>query len=567
MSLELCVDKLGYLFALTDVIVKCIENILTDCATTRKTKMARWIWLFILIVCSGCLPEIGQRQAAIDEDRIVYGLTLQPSGFDPHINRSAELGIPLRQVYDTLVYRPPETKEIVPGLATEWLVSEDSLTYTFNLREGVKFHDGTPFNAEAVAANLDRIVAPETASQWAAFLLGPYSGYEIVDEFTIRLILEEPFAPLLDSLAQVYLGMASPAALAEYSDNRYQFHQVGTGPFVFEEFVPGDRIVLSRNPDYAWGPDFYLPVPENSVNEIEFRFFTDPPTRMLAVESDQAQIMGELLPTDARVLTGTSAIQLIPQSVPGQPLQFLMNTRRFPTDNRGVRQALIFGTNRNAIIDAVFQQFSPVAWGPLSANTLFYDRSVQGIYAHDINQAQALLQAAGYEDSDSDGFLDIGGLTVRVDVIVPPWGLIPEVAELLQDQWRTIGIRTVLKPVPTFGALIDEVESGEYNLVAFNTFGVDPVLLNVFFLSDGANNWTGFASEELDNLLLGAIRQSDVDLRRGQYFRVQQLIMNEALILPIRDRVNLNAARTSLAGLSFDAYGWFPILNNVTFAS
>lgn len=528
--------------------------------------MLRRIWLLMVVICASCLPAAGRQQSGAADNRIVYGLTLQPSGFDPHINRSSELGIPLRQVYDTLVYRDPETKEIVPGLATDWNISDDGLVYTFKLREGVKFHDGTPFNAEAVAANLDRIVAPETASQWAAFLLGPYNHYEIVDEYTIRLILDEPFSPLLDSLAQVYLGIASPTALAQYSNNRYQFHQVGTGPFVFEEFVPGDRIVLKRNPDYAWGPEFYQPATANSVNEVEFRFFTDPPTRMLALESDQAQVMGELLPTDARTLTGSSAVQLIPQSVPGQPLQFLMNTKRFPTDNRGLRQALIFGANRNAIVDAVFQQFSPVAWGPLSANALYYDRSLQGTYAHDISQAQALLQAAGYTDSDNDGFLDIGGLTVQVDVIVPPWGLAPEVAQLLQDQWRTIGIRANLKPVPTFGALLEAVASGEYNLVAFNTFGLDPGLLNDFFLRNGANNWTGFASDELDSLLADALGQTDADIRRAQYARIQQIIMNEALILPIRDQVNLNAASSALSGLQFDAYGWFPLLNNLKFA-
>ena len=525
--------------------------------------------LFILLVTNifvlcACLPNLDSRTSANEiANRIVYGLTLQPSGFDPHINRSSELGIPLRQVYDTLVYRDPESNAFVGGLATDWAISEDGLIYTFNLRQDVVFHDGTPFNAQAVGVNLDRIVAPETGSQLAAFLLGPYAGYEIVSDYSIRLRLTQPYSPLLDSLAQVYLGIASPTALNEYSDNRYQFHQVGTGPFRFVEYVPGDHILLQRNPDYAWGPAFYQPSTENSVGEIEFRFFTDPPTRTLALESGEAQVMGELLPTDGRALTGNSSIQLVPQAVPGQPLQFLMNTQRFPTDSRGVRQALIFGANRNAIVDAVFQQFSPVAWGPLAANTLYYDRSVQGLYAHDIGQAQALLDAEGYEDTDNDGFRDVAGVTLSVDVIVPPWGLAPEVAQLLQDQWRTIGIQAVLVPVPTFGALLEAVDSGEYNLVAFNTYGLDPAFLNDFYLSDGVNNFTGFASEELDNALLEAIRQTDPGVRAAYYARAQNMIMDEALLVPIRDQVNLNASSAAVSGLAFDPYGWFPLLNNV----
>jgi len=523
---------------------------------------SRWLPTLLLLLLFTCLPVRSQ-----GNNRIIYGLTLQPSGFDPHINRSSELGIPLRQVYDTLVYRHPDTNEIVAGLATDWSISEDGLVYTFTLRQGVVFHDGTPFNAQAVGTNLDRITSPQTASQLAAFLLGPYAGYEVIDDYTIRILLSSPYSPLLDSLAQVYLGIASPTALSQYSENRYQFHQVGTGPFQFVELVPGDRLVIERNPDYNWGPVFYNPPTEQSIDQIEFRFFTAPPTRSLALESDQAQIMGELLPTDARALTGNSTIQLVPQSVPGQPLQFLMNTNRFPTGSRGVRQALIFGANRNAIVDAVYQQFSPVAWGPLAANTLYYDRSVQGLYAHDIGQAQALLTAAGYSDSDNDGYLDIGGVTATVDVIVPPWGLAPQVAELLQDQWRTIGIRATLKPVPTIGSLLDAVASGEYNLVAFNTYGLDPVLLNDFYLSDGANNYTGFVDDELDDVLREATRQTDPAVRAALYARAQQIIMNEALVLPIRDQVNLNASSAVLTNLQFDPYGWFPLLNNVVLAA
>lgn len=527
--------------------------------------MWRWLIYLLALGAAACLPALDAQRAA-PSGRIIYGLTLQPSGFDPHIHRSSELGIPLRQVYDTLVYRDPQTDAFVPGLAESWIISDDGLVYTFTLRQGVTFHDGTPFNAQAVGANLDRIVNPETASQRAIFMLGPYERYEIPDAYTIRLILSAPYSPLLDSLAQVYLGIASPTALASYSNNRYQFHQVGTGPFRFVEYVPGNRVVIERNPDYAWGPSFYRPITEQSIAVVEFRFFEDPPTRSLSLESGDTQIMGELLPTDARAFTGNSAIRLLPVSIPGQPLQFFMNTNRFPTDNRATRQALLFGTNRNAIIDGIFQRFSPVAWGPLSASTLYYNPQMNGLYNFDLIQAQSLLASAGYADSNGDGVLDIGGVDVVVDIIVPPWGLLPQVAELLRDQWLTLGIRTNLIPVPTFPALLEAVQSGAYNLVAFDTPGLDPALLNSYYLSDGVNNWTGFQNDTLDDLLNQAVITVDEATRRSLYGRVQQLIMDEALILPIRDYVNLNASSARLDGLSFDPYGWFPLLHNAFWA-
>jgi peptide/nickel transport system substrate-binding protein len=209
--------------------------------------------------------------------RLVYGLTLSPSGIDPHVNASSELGIPLTSVYDTLIYQDPETGEFVPGLAERWEISDDELVYTFYLRQDATFHDGTRFDAEAVLFNLERITSPDLASQKARFMLGPYERTEVVDEYVVRIYLSAPFAPLLDALSQVYLGMASPTAVEKWGDE-YQLHQVGTGPFMFIEYIPGDHLLLQRNPDYEWGPSLYEHR-RAQIDEVEFRFFTDPATR------------------------------------------------------------------------------------------------------------------------------------------------------------------------------------------------------------------------------------------------------------------------------------------------
>lgn len=516
--------------------------------------------LLLFTACTGNAAPSGTETP----HKIIYGLTLSVSGIDPHINQNAELGIVLRQVYDTLVYRHPETREFVPGLATSWTISEDGLTYTFKLRENVTFHDGTLFNADAVAANLERIMNPETASQRARLLLGSLTAYQVVDNYTINLILSEPYSPLLDGLSQVYTAIASPKALSEYSLLRYQYHQVGTGPFEFVEYIPEDRIVIRRSPDYAWGPDFYTPPATDAIEEVEFRFFRDPATRAAALESGEADVMGELLPLDARELANNPAFTVAPVAIPGQPLQFYMNTTQPPTNNLAVRQALIFATNRNAIVDAVYQSFSPVAWGPLAAVTPFYNPGVVDVYAYNLEQAQTLLAGAGYKDSDNDGILDLDGEPLEVTIIQPAWGLVPEVTQFLQDQWRSVGIRTVIEPVPGFTSLLEEVEKGEYNLVSFDAFGLDPVLLNARYLSNGSVNWVGFSSPELDSLLLSASRESDNETRRIAYGQAQAIIMQQALILPIRDYVNLNAYTTRVKGLVFDPYGWFPLLYNAT---
>lgn len=516
---------------------------------------------FLVTACGAASQE-----ASLTRGKIVYGLTLSPSGFDPHINQSSEIGIVLRQIYDTLIYRDPLTGQFVPGLAREWTISPDGLVYEFNLKSGVTFHDGSAFNAEAVAKNLDRITDPNTRSQQAVLLLGTYTGYEIVDDDTIRLVLSEPYSPLLDGLSQFYLGIASPTALDKYPIERYQFNQVGTGPFIFVEYIPDNRLVLRRNPNYNWGPPFYQQPSEQFIEQIEYRFFTDPATRLTALESGDVDIMGEIPPLDARSLTGSSTIQLIPTAIGGQPEQLLMNTQAFPTDNVIVRRALVYATNRQTLTDLVFQGFSPVAWSPLAERTQFYVSDLRGVYNTDAQQARALLASIGYTDADNNGYLDVEGGDFTVTMLVPPWGDNRQIAELLQNQWRDIGIRATLKPVPDFPTLLAEVEKGEYNLLPFNTYGLDPSFLNSYFTTDGSRNFSRFSSPDLDNLLGEAQRQIDPVARAQLYTRAQTIIMEQALILPLRERVNLNGASARVRNLSFDAFGWFPLLYNVTLA-
>lgn len=530
-------------------------------------RQTAYVFVLAALLCLSLTGCASAQTAAPAATRLVYGLSFEPSGIDPHRNAASELGIPLRMVYDTLVYRDPTTGEFVPGLADSWEISADGTQYTFRLKQNARFHDGTPFNAQAVAANLDRITATDTASQKAVFMLGPYAGHQVVDDYTITLLLAQPYAPLLDALSQVYLGMASPAALAAVTAERYQFNQVGSGPYIFVEYVPGERIVIRRNPNYAWGPAFYRPPAIEPIDEVEFRFFTDASTRALALEAGDAQVVGEVLPTDARALVSENDLRLQQVGIPGQPLQFLVNTTRFPTGSREVRQALLYGTNREAIVATVFQRFSPVAWGPVSATTPFYYAALRGMYAHDTTQAQALLTTAGFADADSNGYLDADDSDLTVRIIAPPWGQIREVVQLIEDQWRLIGIRAEIVPVATRGELFEQVSTGEFNLVAWYEFGADPVFLNQYFMTGGALNWTGYANQALDGLLVQAAQTVDANARAALYAQAQELIMQEALVLPIRDYVNLNGVRGEVQNLAFDRYGWYPLLINASVAA
>ncbi len=525
-----------------------------------RTVLYQRILVGLLILLTGCAPRNSVSQPV---QSIVYGLTSELASLDPHMTSSIDAGVVLRQVYDTLVYRDGSTNEFVPGLATDWAISEDGRRYTFRLRDDVQFHDGTAFNALAVADNLDRIINLDGR---AAALLGPYRGYEIVDSRTIVIRLNEPFSPLLDSLSQPYLGIASPLALSEYSNQRYQFYQAGTGPFRFDEYVPGQYVTIERNTGYTWQPSIYQP-PENPVQQVIFRFYETEEAQQTAIEQGEIDILGQVSPGVAQSQSVNANVQVIPVTLPGQPMQFLMNTTYSPLDLLTVRQALLHGTNRAEISNTIFRGFSTAASAPLSPPTLFYNRQLVGLYEYNIVLARDLLEEAGYEDTNDDGLVDQDGENVQLVMLVPPGVLHSEVATALQEQWRTVGIDVVIRIEPTRNSLQAAIEDGDYHLVLAYDFGVDPYFIGDYFATEGDRNWGNYEFEELTAQLQRGRQARDFTTRATAYLEAQTFIMDEALILPIRDYVQLNVVRVRLQNVTYDAYGWHPLLFNVNLAA
>jgi peptide/nickel transport system substrate-binding protein len=511
----------------------------------------------VVLLLTACRPAVG-------EGRLVYGLTLAPSNVDPHVGASSELGIPLTSVYDPLVWLSPEGK-FVPGLAEAWQISDDGKTYTFSLRQDVTFHDGTPFDAKAVCFSLERIADPATKSAKAIGLLGPFEGCRAIDSHTAQVSFGAAHAPFLAAASQVYLAMASPTAVTKWGDE-YQFHQVGTGPFTFEEYVPKDHLTLKRNPDYRWAPSFFAHQGPAYLQEIEFRFYVDPATRSPALESGEVQVMGEIPPVDAARLDQSADFQLIRVPVPGQPLQMHINVSKAPTDDLRVRQALLHAIDRRAIVDAVFMGYSPPAFGPLCRVTWGYDPGVEALYPYDLERAAALLQEAGWHETDGDGIRSKDGQPLVLDAVLTSWGLVPQVGQMLKDQALQVGIQLDTQVVAAYPAVVQAAREDQHHLIPFYLSSSDPQILRSSFHSANADagfNWSKIRDAELDALLDRAMQAQDDGERKEIYVQIQQRVMAEALIIPIRDQVNLNATTAHVTGLRYDAQGWFPWLYDV----
>ncbi len=518
--------------------------------------------MLLVILLAACGAEDERQQCASDRRCLAYGITADIPILDPHRASAPEAGMIFRQIYDSLLYRDSETHDFVPGLASSWQVSNDGLAYTFNLRQDIQFHSGSRFDAQAVARNIDRIYDPAITSSRARQLLGPLNQYEIVDDYTIRFHLFSPYEAFLDAWSQPFLGIANPEALREYGLLRYQFHQDGTGPFALAEYLPGERVKLQRHAGYSLLPAVYQKPDSGEFETVEFSFVAEAAADPLTLVAVTLDVLDDIAPVAAQNLAANSRVRILPTRIPGQSAQFLFNTNREHLSSPVVRRALLLATNRVAINNLVFLSFSPIAWAPLSASTGYSHDGYVNTFPFDLAEAQRLLSEAGYADADGDGILERQDIPLALTIVTPPWGNLPDVAAYLRQQWRAIGIDLTIEPVPGRARLEDLIATGAYDLLPVDNYGIDPELLSRIFQEESVYQASQVPNETLMALLRAASQERDPARRRSQYYEVQALLMNETLLLPIREPVRLTATRAEIEDLHFDAFGFYPLLYN-----
>jgi peptide/nickel transport system substrate-binding protein len=495
--------------------------------------------------------------------KLVFGLAWEPAATDPHVTGSDEGRIVDRLVFDTLVWKTPDGT-FTPGLATSWEISDDGLSYTFHLRDDVTFQDGTPFNAEAVKYNFDRIVDPATKSEMASSLITPYESSEVVDEYTVMIHLKEAFAPFMTYLALPYLGMVSPTAAEKWGED-FDDHLVGTGPFIFKEWVRGDHWTLVQNPDYNWAPEGLGHQGPAYLDEITIKFIPESTVRLGTVQTGETDAIYDVPTEDFQKLANDPAYTTYEGFLRGTPVSIAMNVTRPPLDDLKVRQALEYAIDRQAIVDTLFLGVYPAAYGPLSPGTLGYWAGAEDMYGHDPAKAESLLDEAGWVDTDGDGIRDKDGQPLELWWPTFQYQRMDQLAQMVQAQLKEVGISLKVEAL-TFPAIYDAWNKCEHNLVHFG-FGLpDPDDLATVFLSSNVGaGWacTCVKNDQLDELLKQGRATTDEDERSAIYTEAQQLIMDQAWEIPIRLWTYTVAARANVKGLAMDFDGLVPLFYDV----
>ena len=483
--------------------------------------------------------------------KLTVGIQYEPVTLDPHVTGQANARRMLHNIVDTLVYGDGDGN-LHPWLAESWEISDDGLEYTFYLRQGVTFHDGEPFNAAAVQFMWDRIMDPATASASAIAEMGPFVRSEIIDDYTIRAHLSRPSALWLRSMSSAAVAPVSPAAVEALGD-RFGRAPVGTGPFMIVEWADNQSLTVVRNPDYDWAPEVFGHSGPAYLEEIEFIFIPEAQVRLGTVETGETDIIEEVPPRFVAMIDASPDFNLISTPYSGSPLHYMVNTQEFPTDDVNVRRAIMHAVDTEAITTSMYAGVVSPGNGPMSANTL---GSVPGIfrdhYAHDPESAAALLDEAGWTlGADGVRVKDGSRLQIVVNVLTD----VPEYAELgqvLQAQLGEVGMEVVLKPLARSPWAASNNE-GDYNMVGMGLWRNDPHMLSLLWRTGGSTfTWSHYSNPEFDAIVDEASQLTDIEERLALYAEAQEILVRDAVALPIYDQMNIMAANQSVQGIIFD---------------
>ncbi|MDF2949541.1 MAG: extracellular solute-binding protein family 5 [Sedimentibacter sp.] len=461
-----------------------------------------------------------------------YGTDAEPVGLDPHTVSSTSSIRIFRQIYNTLIDVDDEMN-FVPELAESW-EQPDELTYIFKLREGVKFHNGREMTAEDVKFSFERVLNPETAAIGKSYY-DSISAIEVADNYTIKFILKEPFAPFMTNLTSLY-GAIVPKEVIEENSNLMQV-ACGTGPFMLKEWIPDNKVILEKNSDY-----FVEGKP--TLDKIEYYVMTDESARVAALRTGNVDVI-KLPASSIPLIEGNKDINILEyQSNDYSYVGFNLDLDKFK--ELKVRQAISLAINREEIIDLVYDGNAKVTgFVPAAMGRWAIDFESEELYKQNIEKAKQLMAEAGYPN----GF----ETTIAVGLLDD----INSTGEVLQKQLEQIGIKATIQNLES-GQYVDAWKNRTHEMmVGRNGAGTDPNRAVAFFFSSkGSANVWGYSNPEVDALCNQGKVTVDETERETIYKEAQKLIVNDVPNLFIASPMEYYFVRNNVEGFvptTFDA--------------
>ncbi|MBJ6360555.1 ABC transporter substrate-binding protein [Paenibacillus sp. GCM10012307] len=495
---------------------------------------------------------------------LTFALAGAPDTLDPHRNGWATGARVFRVIYDNLVVLDSDNT-VKPWLATEWTVSPDGKSYTFKLRNDVKFHDGTPLNAEAIKYNYDRAINPETKAITARSLLKYYESAEVIDEYTVKLNLTTPSQAFLRNLTQPQVGIISPTAAEKYGD-QYGHNPVGTGPFKFVKWEENVGVTLERNDEYAWGPELVANHGKPYLDRLVFKVVPEEATRIGSVQSGQLLAADTVPPQNIAALKNDKKTHIYQVNTEGLPFTLFINQSNAPWNELKARQALQLAIDVEKIVKTLYLGTYDQAWSSLTPGTFGYDASLENGIKPDVDKANQLLDELGWvKGSDGIRVKDGKRLAIRYVEGSPNREKRQDIASIVQQQLKQIGIEVNINITKDIKVVV--FENDDYDVYGNGQMNPDPEGLRTFYHSKtqnvaGKHNLGSIVNENIDKFLDEGLVETDPVKRAEFYKQAQQEISKQAIIIPIYVFPYTVAASSKVVDLKFDTLG-YPLFNDL----
>jgi glutathione transport system substrate-binding protein len=472
--------------------------------------------------------------AAFAQSQLTVLQAEPPRSMDPANQTANQTASVLYPMYEGLVQRT-EKQDLAPDLATKWESNADGTVWTFTIRKGVTFHDGTALTPEAVVASFDRLLNPKAGLAGAARFQDVINSAKVVGNDQVQFNLKNPYPAFLALLAESQAGIVSPTAAKNGTLDR---KADGTGPYKFVEWDTGERVVMEANKNY-WGN-----VPK--VDRLVWTWSAEPSVMSMSLQSGTDDIVSPLPPVYAKTFTANPQFTLMQE--PGSAVFWVaLDVQLAPLNDVRVRQALNYATNRKALVDSLLHGYGTPANSPLAPPDFGYDASIKG-YSYNPEKAKKLLAEAGYKD----------GFTINLALQEKD----KAIGTALQAMWAKVGVKLNLQVM----------ESGVWTAAAFgtpkqkkqqkigavfaswssNTLDADGQLRPLYDTASWAPksaNLGFYSNSKLDTILDKAASITDTSKRKALYKQAQEIINEDAPMVLLYYPTALAARRSNVGGI------------------
>src|SRR5215471_9171737 len=512
------------------------------------TRGPRWSALLLLTV-GLALAALSGSVIAQPAGTLVVGLVAEPVNLDPPQVTDVNSNRVSRRVAETLVAFADESTQIVPWLAESWTISKDGLWYTFKLRKGIKFQDGTPLDAEAVKFSIERQFNPEHPANklgkypFANYFFGNVKAVEVMDDSTVRFVLKEPRASFLAVLTAGAASIASPAAIKKWGAD-YALNPVGTGPFRYASWQRGQQVVLEKNPDYWRGAV--------KLDRVVYRPIVEDQARLTELLTGALDVIVGVPPDFVAQLEGSPKVNILKQV--GAHVWYLgINNQKKPFDDKRVRQALNYAVNKDAIVKDVLKSTGAISRGPVLPGTWGANPDLP-VYVYDPARAKKLLAEAGYPN----GFSTTMWVPESGSGMQSPSAM----AVVIQSNLKAVGVNAAMQTME-WGAYIAKLRTKEQELFALSwaagSEDPDMVMYPLFHSSQWSPNGPNralYKNEKFDALLAEARHVTDQGKRAALYREAQRILVDDAPWVFVDHEIQIAATSKRVQGFklhpSFD---------------